>query len=541
MTTPTTHHLPSQAGPAGHVGEPPTPRFLDDRLAHWARTTPDGEAMSYLGRTWTWREMDDRVRRLAGALRSMGVGRGDVVAFLDKNHPACVELTFAAASLGAANAIVNFRLAGDEIDYAVNDSGATVLLVGSELLPTVSAVRDRLLHVEEVIELTPEGGQGDQYEALLARATPVGRDAAVEPGDTCLVMYSSGTTGRPKGVMLSQANLLAHTLAAHDGWGFDPGDKNMVAMPLFHVGGSSYVQFGIHDGIPSVMTRDPDGASLAGAILQGANRTFLVPAVLAQVLQSGEQAIAVFGRLKTYCYGAAPMPLPLLRAAIEAWPDTDFIQVYGLTEVCGVATHLMPEEHRDPDHPERLVSAGKALPGVEVRVVDPATEEDVAVGEHGELWLRTPQLMQGYLGKPEATAEVITDDGWFRTGDLGKVDADGYVYVEDRLKDMIISGGENIYSPEVERVLAEHPAVMEVAIIGVPDDRWGETVKAVVSLHPGAEATEQELVEHCRAHLARYKCPSSVEFLDALPRNPTGKILKRDLRAPYWDGRERQV
>lgn len=541
MTTPTTHHLPSQAGPAGHVGEPPTPRFLDDRLAHWARTTPDGEAMSYLGRTWTWREMDDRVRRLAGALRSMGVGRGDVVAFLDKNHPACVELTFAAASLGAANAIVNFRLAGDEIDYAVNDSGAKVLLVGSELLPAMSEIRDRLVHVEEVIELTPEGGQGDQYEALLARATPVGRDAAVEPGDTCLVMYSSGTTGRPKGVMLSQANLLAHTLAAHDGWGFDPGDKNMVAMPLFHVGGSSYVQFGIHDGIPSVMTRDPDGASLAGAILQGANRTFLVPAVLAQVLQSGEQAIAVFGRLKTYCYGAAPMPLPLLRAAIEAWPDTDFIQVYGLTEVCGVATHLMPEEHRDPDHPERLVSAGKALPGVEVRVVDPATEEDVAVGEHGELWLRTPQLMQGYLGKPEATAEVITDDGWFRTGDLGKVDADGYVYVEDRLKDMIISGGENIYSPEVERVLAEHPAVMEVAIIGVPDDRWGETVKAVVSLHPGAEATEQELVEHCRAHLARYKCPSSVEFLDALPRNPTGKILKRDLRAPYWDGRERQV
>ncbi|GAB3989095.1 long-chain-fatty-acid--CoA ligase [Nocardioides marmoraquaticus] len=538
MTTPTTHHLPSQAGPADGA---PEPRFLDDRLAHWARTTPDAEAMTYLGRTWTWAEMDDRVRRLAGALRSMGVGRGDVVAFLDKNHPACVELTFAAASLGAANAIVNFRLAGDEIDYAVNDSGAKVLLVGSELLPAISEIRDRLVHVEEVIELTPEGGQGDQYEALLARATPVGRDPEVEPGDTCLVMYSSGTTGRPKGVMLSQANLLAHTLAAHDGWGFEPGDKNMVSMPLFHVGGSSYVQFGVHDGIPSVMTRDPDGASLAGAIMQGANRTFLVPAVLAQVLQSGEQAIAVFGRLKTYCYGAAPMPLPLLRAAIEAWPDTDFIQVYGLTEVCGVATHLMPEEHRDPDHPERLVSAGKALPGVEVRVVDPATEEDVAVGEHGELWLRTPQLMQGYLGKPDATADVITDDGWFRTGDLGKVDADGYVYVEDRLKDMIISGGENIYSPEVERVLAEHPAVMEVAIIGVPDDRWGETVKAVVSLHPGAEATEQEIIDHCRAHLARYKCPGSVEFLEALPRNPTGKILKRDLRAPYWDGRERQV
>ncbi|WP_211249183.1 long-chain-fatty-acid--CoA ligase [Nocardioides aequoreus] len=538
MTTPTTRHIPAQQVP---VDDLPTPRYLDERLAHWARTTPDAEAMTYLGRTWTWAEMDERVRRLAGALASMGVGRGDVVSFLDKNHPACVELTFAAASLGAANAIINFRLAGDEIDYAVNDSGAKVLLVGSELLPTISAIRDKLVAVEEVIELTPEGDHGDQYEALLARATPLPRDPAVRPDDTCLVMYSSGTTGRPKGVMLSQANMICHTVAAHDGWGFDPGDKNMVSMPLFHVGGSSYVLFGIHDGVPSVMTRDPDGASLAGAIMQGANRTFLVPAVLAQVLQSGDDAIRLFGRLKTYCYGAAPMPLPLLRAAIEAWPDTDFIQVYGLTEVAGVITHLMPEAHRDPEHPERLVSAGQPIPGVEVRVVDPATLEDLPVGEHGELWFRTQQLMQGYLGKPEATAEVITDDGWFRTGDMGKVDADGFVYVEDRLKDMIISGGENIYSPEIERVLAEHPAVMEVAIIGVPDDRWGETVKAVVSLHPGQSATEAELIDFCREHLAKYKCPTSVEFLEALPRNPTGKILKRDLRAPYWQDADRRV
>ena len=519
----------------------PDPVFLDDRLTHWATATPDAEAFTYLGRTWTWAQWDERVRRLAGALRSMGVGRGDVVSFLDKNHPACVELSMAAASLGAANAIINFRLAGDEIDYAVNDSGATVLLVGSELLPTISRIRDRLLHVEEVIEVTPDGGEGDQYEALLARSEPVGRDPGVTPEDVCLVMYSSGTTGRPKGVMLTQANMIAHTLAAHDGWGFDPGDKNMVSMPLFHVGGSSYVLFSIHDGVPSVMTRDPDGASLAGAIMQGANRTFLVPAVLAQVLQSGPDAVALFGRLKTYCYGAAPMPLPLLRAAIEAWPDTDFIQVYGLTELCGVITHLMPPEHRDADHPHRLVSAGKPLPGAEVRVVDPGTLEDVGTGEHGELWFRSPQVMKGYLGQPGATAEVITEDGWFRTGDMGKVDADGYVYVEDRLKDMIISGGENIYSPEIERVLAEHPAVAEVAIIGVPDDRWGESVKAVVALKPGSEATEEELIAHTREHLASFKCPKSVDVLEALPRNPTGKILKRSLRAPYWEGRDRQV
>src|SRR5262245_17764278 len=289
----------------------------------------------------------------------MGIGRGDVVSFLDKNHPACVELTFACSLVGAANAIINFRLAGDEVDYAVNDAGSRMLLVGTELMPLVDKLRDRLPNVERVIELTPDGGPGDEYEELLASATPLDRDPAVEPDDMVLVMYSSGTTGHPKGVMLSQRNMVAHTINAHDGWVFEPGDVNLVAMPLFHVGGSSYVLFGVHDGIASIMTRDPDGASLAAAIMAGANRTFLVPAVLAQVLQSGEQAVAVFGRLRTYTYGASPMPLPLLRAAMAAWPETDFIQVYGLTEVGGVATHLMPEEHRDAlvAHPERLVSA----------------------------------------------------------------------------------------------------------------------------------------------------------------------------------------
>ena len=518
-----------------------TPTYLDDRLAHWSGATPDAEAISYLGRTWTWAQWDDRVRRLAGALRELGVGRGDVVSFLDKNHPACVELTLAAASLGAANAIVNFRLAGDEVDYAVNDAGATVLVVGTELMPLVERIRDRLTTVQHIVEVTPDGGDGDAYEALLAASKPVGRDPKVQPDDVCLVLYSSGTTGRPKGVMLTQHNMVKHTLNAHDGWSFEPGDKNLVAMPLFHVGGSSYVLFGIHDGVPSVITRDPDGASLAGAILQGANRTFLVPAVLAQVLQSGPDAVKLFGALRTYTYGASPMPLPLLRAAMEAWPETDFIQVYGLTEVSGVLTHLMPDAHRDAAHPERLVSAGQCIPEVEVKVVDPGTLEDVPVGEHGELWFRTPQLMAGYLGKPEATAEVITADGWFRTGDMGAVDADGFVFVQDRLKDMIISGGENIYSPEVERVLAEHPAVLEVAVIGVPDDRWGEVVKAVVALKPGTTASEAELIEYTRERLAHFKCPKSVDVVEALPRNPTGKILKRDLRAPYWADRERQT
>ena len=523
----------------------PDPRFLDERLAHWAETKPDTEAMTYLGRTWTWAEWNDRVRRLAGALTERGIKRGDVIAFLDKNHPACLESTFAAASLGAANAIINFRLAADEMDYVLNDSGAKVLIVGAELKPAIDKIRDRLPNLEQIIEVTPEGtagrseatgdseADGDEYEAMLAASTPVDRSPDVDPDDVCLIMYSSGTTGRPKGVALTQANLIAHTVNGQEGFEFDDGDKNMVSMPLFHVGGTSYAQLGIHNGIASVMTRDVDGAALAGAILQGANRTFLVPAVLAKVLESGPDAVKLFGALKTYSYGASPMPLPLLRAALEAWPNTDFIQAYGLTELCGVITHLMPEDHRS-DNVERLSSAGTLVPNAEVKVVDPDSLEEVPAGSQGELWFRSKQLMKGYHNKPEATAEAITDDGWFRTGDIGRMDADGYIFVEDRLKDMIITGGENVYSIEVERVLAEHPAVAEVAVIGVPDDKWGEAVKAVVSLE--GDASEVDIIAFAQERLARYKCPKTVDIVDELPRNPTGKILKKDLRKPHWEG-----
>ena len=514
------------------------PLFLDERTAHWADATPDSEAITYLDRSWTWSEWNDRVRRLAGALTERGVKRGDVVAFLDKNHPACVELTVAAASIGAANAIINFRLAADEMDYVLNDSGAKLLVVGSELKPGVDALRDKLPHVEQIIEVTPDGGDGDEYEAMLAAATPADRSPDVDPSDVCIIMYSSGTTGRPKGVALTQANVIAHTVNGFADWEVDDGDKNLVAMPMFHVAGSSYIQFGLHTGMASIITRDVDGMSLAGGILKGANRTFLVPAVLAKVLESGDDAVKLFSALKTYAYGASPMPLPLLRAALKAWPNTDFIQAYGLTEVCGVVSRLMPEDHRG-ENEERLTSAGKPVPGSEVRVVNPDTLEEVPAGEQGELWFRTPQLMKGYHNKPEATAEAITDEGWFRTGDIGRVDAEGYIFVEDRLKDMIITGGENVYSIEVERVLAEHPAVAEVAVIGVPDEKWGESVKAVVALE--GEATEAEIIAFAREQLAAYKCPKTVDIVDALPRNPTGKVLKKDLRQPHWEKAGRKV
>ena len=519
---------------------PPEPRFLDDRLAYWAEHKPDGEAISYLNRSWTWAQWNDRVRRLAGALAARGIGRGDVVSFLDKNHPACVETTLAAATLGAATAIINFRLAGDEIDYVLNDSGAKLLIVGTELLPAIEKIRDRLTHVEEVITVTPDGADGDQYEAMLAAATPRGRSPEVTPNDVCVIMYSSGTTGNPKGIRLTQANLIAHTVNAGT-FEFEDDDKNMVSMPLFHVGGSSYAQFGIHAGIPSIMTREVDGASLAGALLAGSTRTFLVPAVLGKVMEMGSDAIKLFNQLRTFVYGASPMPPALLRTALEKFPNTDFVQVYGLTEVGGAITQLSPEAHRDESRPERLTSAGQPAREVEVRVVDPDTLEEVPRGQPGELWFRTPQLMEGYHNKPEATKEAITEDGWFRTGDIGRIDEDGFVFVEDRLKDMIISGGENIYSVEVERALTDHPAVLDAAVFGIPDEKWGESVQAVVELSAGESTTPEELIAWCQERLARYKCPRQVDILDELPRNPTGKLLKRDLRKPYWENRDRAI
>jgi acyl-CoA synthetase (AMP-forming)/AMP-acid ligase II len=244
--------------------------------------------------------------------------------------------------------------------------------------------------------------------------------------------------------------------------------------------------------------------------------------------------------LKYLIYGAAPMPLPLLRRALAAWPGLNFVQVYGLTELSGVISALSARAHRDALREDRLTSAGTLLAGAQIRVVDPAAGQDVAAGQPGEFWFRSAQQMLGYLNKPEDTAQAITEDGWLRSGDLGHVD-DGFLFISDRVKDMIIVGGENVYSSEVEQAVAEHPAVAEVAVIGIPDDHWGEAVKAMVVLRPGQQATGQEIIDFTRERLAHYKCPRTADIVDVLPRSPSGKVLKRTLRAPYWERRDRQI
>jgi acyl-CoA synthetase (AMP-forming)/AMP-acid ligase II len=516
----------------------PNATYLPDFLAARAADRPDAPCWLFGDRTWTWSEAHVSVRHTAGALWAEGVGQGDRVAVLDKNNPAILQVLLGGCLVGAATTVVNWRLAGDELDYVVNDCQAKVLFVGHQLLDQLALVRDRLEHVEKIVVV---GGPDDELEDWLSSAEPIDRQDDVTPDDVCVVMYSSGTTGRPKGVQLTQAAMVEHSLNGAGSTTYADGDMLLVAMPMFHVGGTSYALLGPVKGVPGYIVSEVDATLMAGGIMAGCTHAFLVPAVVAALVAAGPQAMQLFGRLKAVGYGAAPMPPPVLRAAMAAWPDTSFQQVYGMTEFGGVITILEDEAHRDAQRPERLTSAGRPVRHAEMRIVDPITLEDVPTGTSGEIWFRTPQATIGYIGRPDDTAALITEDGWVRTGDLGRVDDGGFLFIEDRLKDMIITGGENVYSPEVERVLAEHPAVAEIAIIGIPDDRWGETVKAVVAFRPGLTATSDDLIAFARQRLAGYKVPTSIDVVEALPRNPSGKVLKRDLRKPYWGDATRQV
>lgn len=500
-----------------------------------ARRRPDDIAIRYGDLQWSWADWASRIRRVAGALRAAGVRRGHGVAFLDRNHPACLEVLFAAASIGAVTTVVNWRVIGDELVHVLDDCGARLLFVGAELRPTVDSVASRVAGLERVVVV---GGDADEYESLLAAASPAPADAELDGGETALVIYSSGTTGRPKGVLLSQRALVNHSANLAPAFPFGEGDANLVAMPLFHVGGIGYALFGIRAGVPTIMTREPDAAALIAAVRAGVTHAFFVPPVIARFLDAGAASATLSG-LSHLVYGAAPMPLPLLHRALATWPDTKFVQVYGQTELCGAVTALSDTDHRDAARPGLQLSAGKAVLGTEIQVVDPETGERLPAGEPGEIWVRSNQNMTGYLNRPEATAETITADDWVRTGDIGRLDAEGYVYIEDRLKDMVITGGENVYGPEVESVLIKHPAVADASVIGVPDDYWGESVKAIVVTTDDVDAGA--IVEFCRRHLAAYKCPRTVEFVPELPRNASGKILKTQLREPYWKDRTRKV
>lgn len=490
--------------------------------------------------TQTWAELDERSNRVANALAAAGVGPEDRVAFVDKNGFEYFEVLFGCAKLNGVTVNINWRLAPPEVAWIANDAQASVFVFGKEFADTVDKIRDDLSHTKTFVCLGDDD-RFDSYESWLSDDTS---DPGVEPAgsDVAFQLYSSGTTGLPKGVMLSNDNLFALLPDASETWGFNEDMVSMVAMPLFHIGGSGWAMAGMFNGGTSVIVRELDPAALIDLIgQQRITHGFLVPAVFQFMLMMPNVDDGDYSSLEMLVYGASPITEEVLAASVNKF-GCKFAQAYGLTETTGVIVTLPPEDH-DPDGPNkhRLRSCGKPNSNVEMKIVDPDSGEEVPTGEVGEIITRSDQNMVGYWNNEDGTKAAFTEDGFFRTGDAGYFDEDGYLYIHDRMKDMIVSGGENVYPAEVENALMKHEAVADVAVIGVPDDRWGEVGKAMVVKAEGQDPSEDDILAYAREHLAGFKIPKSVDFIAEIPRNPTGKMLKKDLRAPFWEGRERNV
>jgi long-chain acyl-CoA synthetase len=478
---------------------------------------------------------------MANLLASHGVGSEDRVAFLEKNSLEHFDVFYGCALLNAVAVDVNWRLAAPEVEYIVNDADAKVLVVGADFVPVLDAIVGNLPSVRQVLVIGGDGRYADYDTELVAQpATDPGVQQG--PDDVAFQLYSSGTTGRPKGVMLTNSNFFGLLPLAREMWELDESAVNLAAMPLFHIGGGGWATAGQYVGASTVILRDLDPAALVRLIPElGITHGFVVPAVLQFMLMVPGIDTADFTSLRVLVYGASPISEEVLAKSVTTF-GCKFWQAYGLTETTGAVVNLAPADH-DVSGPNRhrLRSCGLPGPGVGLKIVNPDNGDECPQGEVGEIWLSGQQIMKGYWKMPEETAKSIDADGWFRSGDAGYVDADGYVYIHDRVKDMIVSGGENVYPAEVENVLMGHPAIADCAVIGVPHERWGETAKAMVVKKADVEVTEQDIIDYARERLAKFKCPTSVDWLDALPRNPSGKILKKDLRAPYWVGRSRNV
>ena len=377
---------------------------------------------------------------------------------------------------------------------------------------------------------------GAEYEAWRDAAPAEDTGHVGAPDDVLLILYTSGTTGLPKGVMLTNESM-PYTRPLADSWRMGPGSVNLVAMPMFHIGGCGYGSSTMLVGGHTVLMREVNPARAIELIAQyRVTHAFFVPTVVQSLLQVEGVETADLSSLQLLMYGASPIGDVLLRRALGLL-KCRFMQAYGMTEASGTVVELEPEDHHaDGPHADLLRSCGRALPWVELRVIDPDTLDDAETGKVGEIWLRTRMLMKGYWNKHEATRKAITEEGWFRTGDAAYLDSQSYVYLFDRFKDMIVSGGENIYPAEIENVLNAHPAVQEVGVIGVAHERWIETPVAVVVLKAGLNADAKELIAFTRERLAHYKCPTSVRFTETLPRNASGKLLKREMRRQFSGG-----
>lgn len=509
-----------------------------DAVREQARSRPDAPALRFAGRETAYAAFDRLSSQAAQALRAAGVGPGERVGVLAKGTDDFFVLWFAAMKIGACLCPVNWRLAPPEIAFVLKDAGCRVLVCGADYAGVVEPLADAC-GLATVVQFEPGHAVWPDFRGWIAGHPAEDPHHPAHPDDDVIQLYTSGTTGLPKGVQLSQANYAALRRSAEAGWGnFGEGEPVLVAMPLFHVAGANMGMLALVQGALAIVLPEASPPAILQAIEQNRIRhAFLAPALINMILQTPGVKTADVSSLEGVYYGASPISEDVLLKAKALFRQARFIQLYGLTETIGVGTWLPPEAH-DPAR-GKLRACGLPSPEIELRIRIDGREAQV--GEVGEIEIRSACVMKGYWNRPEATAEAIDADGWFRTGDAGYRDADGFIFLHDRVKDMIVSGGENVYPAEVENALFAHPAVADAGVIGVPDDRWGEAVKAVVVLRPGMDASAEEIIAHCRGRIAGYKAPKSVDFVDVLPRNPSGKVLRRELRAPYWSGRDRQV
>jgi acyl-CoA synthetase (AMP-forming)/AMP-acid ligase II len=515
---------------------------LHDFLDYWSQQRPDGEFATHGERRLTYGEAHDLVNRLANALVRAGLESGDRLAILAKNSPEYLLLYLAASKADAVLVPLNYRLTPADWASILGDARPRVLFATEPFRSAVDSFRAELDSVEHFIALDEAGPGWEDFRQWSVDPPAAPPDRYVSDLHDVYQMYTSGTTGRPKGAVLTHqgvtANLIQNSLANRP----QPGERALVVTPLFHaavipsalswlVGGGALV---IHaDFVPAEVIRALGEEKITYALLVAA----MIQACLVTV---PDVATRHYPDLRLIQYGASPIAEQTLRRAMEAF-RCDFLQSYGLTEATQVLTYLSPADHRRAlaERPELLLSAGRPALGTEIRVVD---DDDAPLpnGTIGEIVARGPQLMRGYWNRPNESADALRG-GWLHTGDAGVVDDEGYVFVQDRLKDVIVSGGENVYPRAVEDVLFQHPAIADAAVIGVPDERWGETVKAIVVLRDGVAAREEDIVEYCRGKVAGFARPRSVDFIAALPRNPSGKVLKRVLREPYWSSQSRRV
>lgn len=506
-----------------------------------AQQRPGATATVSGPRRQTFAQLIDRVARLAGGLQALGVQPGERVAMYGLNDDRYLEYYLAVPWAGAVVNPVNFRWAPAEVAYSLQDSETAVLFVDDQFGAHSAELREQCPSLREVVFT----GDGEcpvgavALEDLIARGEPI-EDAGRRGDDLFGIFYTGGTTGKPKGVMLSHTNVCSSGLALLAEGAFAGDPVGLHAAPMFHLADLMMVTGLLQRGGCHVMLRafHPD-AVLELIKTHNISDLLLVPAMLQAVVDACERGDADTGMVQRIYYGASPASETLLTRTMRAFPAADLTQVYGMTEMSAVISVLPPRAHGQHGGVKRMLSGGRASLHVAVRVVD-ADGAELPRGEVGELIARGPGVMQGYLNMPEASAEAVKN-GWMHTGDLGTMDDEGFLYVVDRAKDMIISGGENVYSAEVENAVAAHDAVAACAVIGIPSAKWGEAVHAVVVLKEGHSLTDADLAAHCKALIAGYKCPRSMEVVEALPLSGAGKILKKELRAPYWRDSQRQV